>query len=224
MNILLLEDDYLYATSICEYLQDLGFSVDVFSDGDLACKTIANKFYHLYILDIKVINTNGFDVLSYIKSLNITNPIMMMTSRTDIASIKKGYELGCNEYLKKPFELDELKYRIKELLKQFFNTQSNDTITISGEFVYDYISKSLSKNKTLIELTSKEITLIEYLLSNKSSYVNVSSIYEYVWGGANEEFENNGSSDVRVYVKRIRAKTCDDFIISSRGLGYKINV
>lgn len=224
MNILLLEDDYLYATSIVEYLQDLGFSVDCFSDGDLACKMIANKFYHLYILDVKVINANGFEVLAYIKSLNITNPIMMMTSRTDIASIKKGYELGCNEYLKKPFELDELKYRIKELLKQFFNTEDKAVVKIAKDFTYNYLNKSLKKEEKSIELTSKEIGLIEYLLSNKSSFVSVSSIYEYVWINQSEEITPTNLSDVRVYVKRIRAKTCDDFILSSRGLGYKINV
>lgn len=221
MEILLLEDDYIYATSICEYLQDLGFSVDVFSDGDLACKTIANKFYHLYILDVKVINTSGFEVLAYIKSLNIVSPVMMMTSRTDIASIKKGYELGCNEYLKKPFELDELKYRVKELLKQFFHT-NNQIIKIANDFTYDYLNKTLSKNNKIVELTNKEINLIEYLLGNKSSFVSVHNIYEYVWN--NEVLEQSDVSDVRVYVKRIRAKTSDDFIISQRGLGYKINV
>ncbi|MBZ7984782.1 response regulator transcription factor [Campylobacter sp. Cr9] len=221
MEILLLEDDYIYATSICEYLQDLGFSVDVFSDGDLACKTIANKFYHLYILDVKVINTSGFEVLAYIKSLNIASPVMMMTSRTDIASIKKGYELGCNEYLKKPFELDELKYRVKELLKQFFHT-NNQIIKIANDFTYDYLNKTLSKNNKIVELTNKEINLVEYLLGNKSSFVSVNNIYEYVWN--NEVLEQSDVSDVRVYVKRIRAKTSDDFIISQRGLGYKINV
>lgn len=221
MEILLLEDDYIYATSICEYLQDLGFSVDVFSDGDLACKTIANKFYHLYILDVKVINTSGFEVLAYIKSLNIVSPVMMMTSRTDIASIKKGYELGCNEYLKKPFELDELKYRVKELLKQFFHT-NNQIIKIANDFTYDYLNKTLSKSNKIVELTNKEINLIEYLLGNKSSFVSVHNIYEYVWN--NEVLEQSDVSDVRVYVKRIRAKTSDEFIISQRGLGYKINV
>ena len=221
MEILLLEDDYIYATSICEYLQDLGFSVDVFSDGDLACKTIANKFYHLYILDVKVINTSGFEVLAYIKSLNIASPVMMMTSRTDIASIKKGYELGCNEYLKKPFELDELKYRVKELLKQFFHT-NNQIIKIANDFTYDYLNKTLSKNNKIVELTNKEINLVEYLLGNKSSFVSINNIYEYVWNIDN--LKQSDLSDVRVYVKRIRAKTSDDFIISQRGLGYKINV
>lgn len=221
MEILLLEDDYIYATSICEYLQDLGFSVDVFNDGDLACKKIANKFYHLYILDVKVINSNGFEVLAYIKSLNITSPVMMMTSRTDITSIKKGYELGCNEYLKKPFELDELKYRIKELLKQFFHTNTQ-IIKIANEFTYDYLHKTLSKNNKNIELTNKEISLIEYLLGNKSNFISVNNIYEYVWN--NDILEQSDLSDVRVYVKRIRAKTSDDFIISQRGFGYKINV
>lgn len=221
MNILLLEDDYLYAISVQEYLEELGFSVDLFSDGDIACKNISTKFYHLYILDLKVINASGFEVLEYIKSLKITSPIMMMTSLTDIDSIERAYKLGCNEYLKKPFELKELKFRINELIKQFYDCDENK-VTIANDYKYDLITKNLYKNNELIDLTNKETALIELLLSNKSKYTSVVDIYEYVWGSSTNYVSN--LSDVRVYVKRIRVKTKNDFIISARGLGYKINV
>lgn len=107
MKILLLEDDFAYKESICEYLQNLGYDVDTAGDGLEACDKIASNVYHLFIFDIKV-PESGYEVMKYVKSLNLTTPIMIMTSLIDIDDMVIGYELGCNEYLKKPFELAEM--------------------------------------------------------------------------------------------------------------------
>ncbi len=105
MKILLLEDDLGFQESVCEFLQTLGYEVTAVSDGQEACDLIEKNFYHLFILDIKVPGVNGHEVIKYIRSLNPNAPIMITTSLVDIDDMAIGYELGCNEYLKKPFEL-----------------------------------------------------------------------------------------------------------------------
>lgn len=105
MKILLLEDDFEYRSSVSEYLQELGYEVDECESGDVACDKIAANTYHLLILDIKVPEVSGEEVLRYARSLGLNTPVMMMTSLGDIDDLSQCYELGCNEYLKKPFHL-----------------------------------------------------------------------------------------------------------------------
>ena len=102
LKILLLEDDFEYRSSVSEYLQELGYEVDECSSGDAACDKIAGGAYHLLILDIKVPEVSGEEVLKYARSLGLSTPVMMMTSLGDIDDLSQCYELGCNEYLKNP--------------------------------------------------------------------------------------------------------------------------
>ena len=124
MKILLLEDDYNYNESIKEYLELLGYEVDAFFDGESALDAIMQKCYYLFLLDVKVPKLNGHELIKYIKEANITTPIIITTSLVDIDNIAIGYELGCNDYLKKPFELKELELRVKELIKKHYQTSS----------------------------------------------------------------------------------------------------
>lgn len=218
MKILLLEDDLDYRESVCEYLQSLGYEVACASDGQQACDMIEGGFYQLFILDIKVPNLSGHEVIKYIKRLNIDAPIMIMTSLTDIDDMAIGYELGCNEYLKKPFELAELKFRVGELMRKYYSLNDTNTVNLDRGYSYNFSRKTLSKNGAIIELSAKETLLVECLLTRLNSYVNIEDIKELVWEG--KEID---SADIRVHVLKIRQKTDNDFIISKRRVGYKIN-
>ena len=123
MKILLLEDDFEYRSSVSEYLQELGYEVDECESGDAACDKIAANTYHLLILDIKVPEVSGEEVLRYARNLGLNAPVMMMTSLGDIDDLSQCYELGCNEYLKKPFHLAELKFRVSELMRKYFGDE-----------------------------------------------------------------------------------------------------
>lgn len=125
MKILLLEDDFSYRVSVAEYLRSLGYEVDEASNGETACNKIAENSYHLLILDVKVPEISGFEVLKYARNIGLKTPTMMMTSLTAIEDLATGYELGCNEYLKKPFNLAELKFRVKELIKKHYANGEN---------------------------------------------------------------------------------------------------
>lgn len=219
MKILILEDDFLYAQSIQEFLENLGFEVEIAEDGEVACRKIASQSYHLFILDIKVPNINGFEVVRYIKNLKITTPIIIATSLTEVKDLVLGYELGCNEYLKKPFDILELKFRIFEILKNHYGILNKESVVINQEYTYNFIQKTLKKGIEEIILAPKEIELLEFLLARKGQYVEMGDIRSEIWGD-----ENLDGTDLRVYIHKIRAKTNPDFILSKRGLGYKINV
>ena len=209
MKILLLEDDFEYRISVSEYLGELGYEVDECSSGDAACDKIATNTYHLLILDIKVPEVSGEEVLKYARSLGLNTPVMMMTSLGDIDDLSQCYELGCNEYLKKPFHLAELKFRVSELMRKYFGDEKG-AVKIAGKFYYFANLKILKRADEEISLSAKEI--------NIKRFVSIGELIADVWDG------EAGSVDVRVHISNLRAKTSNDFILSSRGLGYKINV
>ena len=135
--------------------------------------------------------------MKYAKSLNLNTPIIIMTSLIDIDDMEIGYSLGCNEYLKKPFDIAELKFRVNELMRKYYLKNDKNIIKIDDEFYYNSSSKNI---KFKAHLSSRQYSQ-SYLFSNS---------YESV--------------DIRMHIMKIRQKTSKNFILSKRGLGYKINV
>ena len=218
MKILLLEDDLGFQESVCEFLQTLGYEVTAVSDGQEACDLIEKNFYHLFILDIKVPGVNGHEVIKYIRSLNPNAPIMITTSLVDIDDMAIGYELGCNEYLKKPFELAELKFRVAELMRKYYGTDDKNIVKINKEFSFNLNKRVLYKNGKAVDLSAKEVALVECLVSHLNSYVSMEELRDLVWNDKDIE-----GADIRMHVLKIRNKTTNDFIISKRRIGYKID-
>lgn len=217
MKILLLEDDYSYRKTIAEYLQSLGYEVDEASNGLEASDKIKDHFYHLLILDIKVPEISGHEVMKYAKSLNLNTPIMIMTSLIDIDDMEIGYSLGCNEYLKKPFDIAELKFRVNELMRKYYLKDDKNIIKIDDEFFYNSSSKNIKFGEEIINLSQKENEILDYLLLKKDSFVSIDEMIS--------ELSNSYESvDIRMHIMKIRQKTSKNFILSKRGLGYKINV
>jgi DNA-binding response OmpR family regulator len=219
MKILLAEDDYGYNESIKEYLESLGYRVDAFFDGEKALDAVMEKEYHLLLLDIKMPKLDGHKLIQHIRGAKLKIPIIIITSLVDIDSISIGYQLGCNDYLKKPFELKELEFRIHELIKKYYDTDNESKIKISDDTVFEFETGKLIKAGNDIILTSKEIDIVRFLLQRKNTFCSVELLREYVWDGKEINY-----ADVRMHILKIRLKTGHDFIKSSRGLGYKIDV
>lgn len=217
MKILLLEDDFSYRVSVAEYLRSLGYEVDEAGNGETACNKIAENSYHLLILDVKVPEISGFEVLKYARNIGLKTPTMMMTSLTAIEDLATGYELGCNEYLKKPFNLAELKFRVKELIKKYYANGEN-FVLIADNFKFYPNERILKFNENEISLSAKELKILEFLLANSYKFVSTEELIDEIWG------KNVKDIVVRVHIQKIRAKTAKNLIISSRGLGYRINV
>ena len=217
IKILLLEDDYLYRVSIKEFLEELDFHVDDFENGDDAFDAIFENYYDLLLLDIRVPGMDGFSLVEYIRKEKLEVPIIVLTSLTDIKDLSKGYELGCNDYIRKPFDMIELKFRIEQLIKNNFKT-NEDLIELDNSFKFDIKKSILYKNNEAIDLSQKESEVVSLLVLNRSFFVSIETLHDRVW-----ENKDISYSDIRMCIKRIREKTDKDFIKTKRFLGYKID-
>lgn len=218
MKILLLEDDYLYKVSIKEFLEELDFVVDDFENGDDALDAVFENSYDLLLLDIRVPGMDGFSLVEYIRKEGLNVPIIILTSLTDISDLSKGYELGCNDYIRKPFDMIELKFRIEQLIKNSCFKSLDDFISLFLSYKFDIKKNLLFNENKLIDLTQKESEVVSFLVQNRGFFVSIESLHEKVWD--NKEISY---SDIRMCIKRIREKTNKDFIKTKRFVGYKID-
>jgi DNA-binding response OmpR family regulator len=217
IKILLLEDDYLYKISIKEFLEELDFYVDDFENGDEALDSIFENSYDLLLLDIRVPGMDGFSLLEYVRNAKIDIPVIILTSLTDIKDLSKGYELGCNDYIRKPFDMVELKFRIEQLIKKSFNI-NEEMVILPNLFKFDVNKSILYKDEKQIDLSHKEAELVSLLIQNRSFFVSIETLHERIW--ENKEILY---ADIRMCIKRIREKTGKDFIKTKRYVGYKID-
>ena len=218
MKILLLEDDYLYKVSIKEFLQELDFIVDDFENGDEALDAVFTNSYDLLLLDIRVPGMDGFTLLETIRKEELNTPIIILTSLTDITNLSRGYDLGCNDYIRKPFDLIELKFRIEQLIKNSCFKTFDDFIQIVVDYEFDVKKNILYKDDIEIDLSFKESELVSFLVQNRGFFVSIETLHERIW-----EKREISYSDIRMCIKRIREKTCKNFIKTKRFVGYKID-
>ena len=217
MKIFLLEDDFSLNRLICNALNDRGFFVTSVEDGYEAMTHILNESYDLYILDINVPGFNGHEVLEQIRKKDEKLPVIIVSAQLDIDNISKAYELGCNDYLKKPFELEELilhiKYHIKTILKSDID---KDTIELGYGFKFDLKDQNLYKHDHEITLTAKEKLLLTLFINNLDKTVTSEMIHEYVWD--NKAME---SVSMRSMIHKLQKKLKSGMIANIRGVGYK---
>lgn len=217
IKVLLLEDDYLYKISIKEFLEELDFVVEDFENGEDSLNAIFDRKYDLFLFDIRVPKIDGFELVKYIREASIDTPIIILTSLTDIKDLSLGYTLGCNDYIRKPFDMIELKFRIEQVLKNSFKV-NDDVIELQFGFKYSFKKSLLYQNEKIVDLSQKELELVSFLVQNRGFFVSIESLHENVW-----ENKDISYADIRMCIKRVREKTSKDFIVTKRFLGYKID-
>jgi len=217
MRILLLEDDHSYRISIKELLESLDYEVEDFEDGESALDAVFERHFDLLLLDIRVPKVDGYAILKEVREAKIEVPIIFVTSLADINNLSLGYELGCNDYLRKPFSLKELKFRVQESIKRYHFRSLDTNIKLPHGFIYDIQKERLFSAKDEILLTQIEKRLLTLLVKNQGSFITVDQIREIVWDG-----KDIGEGEVRMSIKKLRDKSDKELIQNSRGLGYKI--
>ncbi len=217
MKILLLEDDYLYKMSIKDFLEEVGYRVDDFDNGEEALEAIYQNSYEIILLDIRVPGIDGYEILKEIRKNGIKTPVVMLTSLSDINNLSLGYELGCSDYLRKPFELKELKYRIEHLIKTYNFKSSEDVLQIDEHYSFDTKNKTLFKDGENVNLSSNEIEVVSYLIQNRGYFISIDTLQNVVWEGRDISY-----ADIRMCINRIRKKCDKSFIINKKLVGYKI--
>jgi len=215
MKILLLEDEYSLRISIEEFLIDIGYEVDGFTDGIEAHDAIYDKSYDLLLLDVNVPSLNGFELLKKLRLNGKKMPAIFLTSMTDMNDLKEGYKRGCCDYIRKPFDLEELELRIDQALTSFLQDE-NSIINIGDDITYNMKKSKLLLNDKEIILRKIEQDILEVLIKNKNIVVSTQMFQDEVWGDYVEP------TTVRVQLNNLRKKLPDGVIENRRGLGYII--
>ncbi|WP_024786702.1 MULTISPECIES: response regulator transcription factor [unclassified Lebetimonas] len=216
MKILIVEDDLNILSLLKEHLKEEGFIIDIAQNGaDGEYLAILNQ-YDVIILDWMLPEKSGIDVLKTLREKNITTPVIMLTAKGDIEDKIKGLKTGADDYLPKPFSLQELQARIEAIYRRMVLNGQN--IISIKDIVIDTDKKIVKKKSSIIDLTAQEYELLMLLVKRKNSYVSKMMIEEYLWN--NEKI--NESNLVPVIIYHLRKKLGKNFIKSIKGLGYKI--
>jgi len=213
-RILVLEDNELLLETMEDFLENVGFEVNLAKDGEEALKMSYDNNYSLYLLDIKVPLVNGIEFLKELREHGDNTPAIFITSSTDKETIAKGYDAGCDEYIKKPFDLDELYMRIKAVLKR---VEPEDIIKIGHAYTYNIKRKRLLKNDKEIKINLKDLQLLELLLKNRNQIVTKEMIKDKLW----HDGDTANSGSLRVYINNLKKIFGKDSIENIRGLGYR---
>lgn len=214
MRVLILEDNELLLETLEDFLENEGFEIDLAKDGEEALRLIYNNSYSLYLLDIKVPLVNGIELLKELREYGDETPAIFITSSTDKESITNGYKVGCDEYIKKPFDLDELLMRIKAVLKR---VEPQESIKIDENYSYNIKRKRLFKGNQEVKINLKDLQLLELLLKNRGEVVTKEMIKDELW--RNEDVVSSGA--LRVYINNLKKIFGKDAIENIRGLGYR---
>ncbi|CAA6812840.1 MAG: Unknown protein [uncultured Sulfurovum sp.] len=217
MKILLLEDDPLLSKILTKHLS-LTYEVTPVYDGHTALEKVENEKFNLLILDSNVPGLTGLDLIKELRSYNDTTPIIMITAYQDTLHLKKAFTHGCNDYIKKPFELDELDMRIDNITRTF-NIEQNQLIDVGNEILFDALNNQvISKEEKTFSLAKKESELLNYLATNRSRTISKEELTQNLW-----TYETMPSdATLRVYIRNLRALIGKDSIETIRGMGYRL--
>jgi DNA-binding response OmpR family regulator len=215
MKILLLEDDFILADLLYHHLKELSYDVLHVDDGQKALDEASSSTFDLMILDINVPKVSGLDVIKSIREYNDTTPAILITAYQDTKHLKNGFENGCDDYIKKPFDLEELDLRINNIKKRFSIENDEKVIVDSATFMFP--SKNIiSVSGVEHQLAKKEIEILLYLTSRKNRVISSDELMQNLW-----EFEEMPTdATIRVYIRNLRNIIGKDRIKTIRGSGY----
>ncbi len=222
MRILLVEDNRRLNDSLRRLLQEDGYAVDAAYDGLEGEEAARISVYDVIILDIMLPLKNGLEVCHDLRNYRINTPILMLTARDALEDRVRGLDSGADDYLVKPFEIDELRARIRALLRRQ-STDKSATLQIA-DLVLDPATHSVRRAGQPVELTSKEFALLEYLMRHPNHLISREKAEEHLWS-----YDHVVTSNVvDVYIRRLRRKIDDPYEVrlleTVRGAGYRLRV
>ncbi len=215
MKILLLEDDPILSDILTHHLRDSGYEVVHVEDGERALDEASDAKFDLLLFDINVPKKSGLDVVRTLREYNNTTPAIVITAYQDTTHMKDGFESGCDDYIKKPFDLEELDLRINNIKKRF-SIESEEIVQLDSN-----ITLIPTKNKLIIaeveyQIAHKECEILLYLSSHKKRVVSAEELMQNLW-----EYESMPSdATIRVYIKNLRNILGYERIQTIRGSGY----
>ena len=223
LRVLLVEDEQKIADFVCSGLKTRGFTVEHCKTGHQGLEAAKSGSHDFVVLDVMLPGRDGLSVLKEIRSLGISTPVILLTARNELGDRLEGLELGADDYMAKPFFVEELVARLNVIRRRVLGG-AHDSIQF-GKFRLDLVSRKLSYEHREAELTSREFTLLEYLMRSPGQLFTRAQLLEHVWG---YDFDPT-TNVVDVCVKRIRNKLAlledgDDLSVhidAVRGIGYR---
>lgn len=217
MRLLLVEDDPLIGDGIRAGLRQEDYSVDWFTEARTAEMALQSEQYDLMILDLGLPDKSGLEILKHLRAKGSELPVLILTARDAINDRVAGLDTGADDYMLKPFDLDELSARLRALLRRSSGRASSEII--HGDITLDPAAHSVTKNSVTIDISPREYAVLHLLLSNTGKVMSRGRLEEglYSWDG---EVESNA---IEVYVHHLRKKLGAELIRTIRGVGYIID-
>lgn len=218
MRILVVEDERELCQTIVRSLRRLAYSVDPCYDGDAAIALLGSERYDLVLLDLNLPGADGMTVLRTLRQTDRNTKVLILSARSEVADKVAGLDAGANDYLAKPFHLEELEARIRSLTQRQFIQP--DVCLSFGTLRFDTRSRSATVNGQAVPLTKKESGILEYLLLNQGRPVSQEELIEHVWDNSVDGFSNAIRVHISALRKKLRAAMGCDPIHNRIGEGY----
>jgi DNA-binding response OmpR family regulator len=224
-KILYVEDEIFLGKIVFETLSSRGFNVHMETDGNNVLNAFNSFTPDICVLDIMLPNKNGFELATEIRKQNENIPIIFLTAKTQTDDVVKGFKLGANDYIRKPFSMEELIVRIESALKlpsPDFGIQKDSIIQL-GKFLFDPNKQLLIINNETLKLSFRETELLRYLSLSNNTIIQRKDLMNHIWG--NDSFFNSRNLDV--YITKLRGYLKDDLsiqIITIKGVGYRFAI
>jgi DNA-binding response OmpR family regulator len=221
MRILVVEDDIQLADVLNEALTDRQYTVDVVQDGEMAWTWVSALQYDLIVLDLTLPKLDGVNFCKKLRDRNFTYPVLMLTARDTIADKIIGLDAGADDYMVKPFDLQELMARIRALLRR--GSSVSATGLVWGSLRMDSSTYEVSYNSKPLQLTPKEYSLLELLVSNGRRVLSRAGIIDRLWSLQDPPTEETVKSHIKSLRHKLKAVDApEDFIETVHGLGYRL--
>ncbi len=218
MKILYIEDEENIAKPVIRVLRSRNYLVDYAMDGKKGLAMILENNYDCIVLDLNLPEINGIDICKKARESGIATPILMLTARSQIYNKLEGFDVGTDDYLTKPFDLQELLARINALIKR--GSPNKNTELKVGNLVLDTGKNQLNEGEKIYNLSNKECAVLEYLILNKGRAVSTEELLEHVWDTNMDLFTDT----VKTHIKTLRSKMNGngDLIKTIKGKGYLV--
>ena len=215
-TLLLLEDDLQLSDTVKQFLEFKGYTVHCAYDGLQAQEIVYEKRIDLMLLDVKVPLLNGFEFLKNLRKEGKEIPAIFITSLNSVDDVEKGFDVGCDDYIRKPFALKELLVRVESLLKRSFGSY-DEKIDLGEGIVFDTKELLLTQNNQRMPLKTKELKLLSLFLQNANELVTYEKINEALW----EYDEEPSAGSLRTYIKTLRSSIGKETIETIKNVGYR---